>query len=59
MRIAFDLHEAGVQMRLQRFRRENPDATAHDEAVFLRRWYAESRDAVDGDTAGPVRRRWP
>lgn len=47
--LAIEMAELGRQMRMQRFRREHPDATEGDLAGFMRRWYREASGAEDGD----------
>jgi hypothetical protein len=48
------LHEAGIAMMRQRFKREFPDNPSRAEAAF-RRWLYREDDAIPGDVAGSVR----
>jgi len=56
MRIAFELHEAGVRMYRQKCRRENPDA---DEATIdgmVKKWLRTRPGAEHGDVCPSVSR---
>ena len=55
--LAFELTEMGVRLRLQRHRREFPDASPEDLARLARAWYRSRPGAEDGDIAGSVRVR--
>ncbi len=39
-RVAFDLHQFGLDLRAQRFRREHPSATESDINKMMARWIA-------------------
>lgn len=55
--IAFELTEFGCEIRLQRHRREHPDATDDELSAVARAWFAERPGAAQGDVAGSVRLR--
>lgn len=40
MRVTLELHEFGVNLRTQRFRRENPEASESDVAFMVAGWLA-------------------
>lgn len=50
--LAVELSEAGIQLREQRYRRENPGATDAEVEAFMRAWLHERPGAPDGDSAG-------
>lgn len=57
MVMALELAELGMQMRLQRYRREHPESTPEEVNTFARAWLRERRGAPLGDTAGSLRLR--
>jgi len=58
LRTAFELHEFGVRMQRQRFRRDNPDVSDADLDMLVRAWLQERPGAEHGDTAGSPSRRF-
>jgi hypothetical protein len=52
IRLAFDLHEAGVEMRRQALRREHPDLSDSQIAALLRDWLRTRPGAEHGDAEG-------
>jgi hypothetical protein len=58
LRLAFDMHEFGVQMFRQRLRRENPDAGPEWIEAEVRAWLAYRPGAVHGDAVGRVSHRF-
>ena len=53
LRLAFDLHEAGVALQRQRLRRLHPDLDEEAIALELQAWLR--REGEPGDAPGPVR----
>ena len=58
VRIAFELHEAGVDMMRQNLRRRFPDAPEAEIDMRLRAWLHERPGAEHGDAEGK-RVAWP
>lgn len=52
LREALELTELGAQMRAQRHRRENPDASEDEIAEVVRRWMVDRPGAPHGDACG-------
>ncbi len=52
MAIAFELFEAGCQMRAQRHRREHPEATDSEVEAVVNAWISERPGAEFGDAEG-------
>jgi hypothetical protein len=52
LRLAFDLHEAGVSMMRARLRREHPDASPEAIERLLGEWLRTRPGAPHGDAAG-------
>lgn len=52
LRIAFDLHEAGVRMMRQTLRRRHPDASEEEVQRRLIAWLHERPGAEHGDAVG-------
>lgn len=52
LRVAFELHELGVQMHRRRLRRERPELTDAELDVALRAWLHERPGAEHGDAVG-------
>jgi hypothetical protein len=58
LRLAFELHEAGVALMLQNLRRRFPDASEEEIEARLAAWLKERPGAEFGDAEGrPV--PWP
>lgn len=55
--VALDLTQAGLELRLQRHRREHPDATPEELDAVAREWWSDRSGAPDGDASGPFRVR--
>lgn len=55
--IALELTAFGLEVRLERFRREHPDATEDDLAAVARQFYRHRPGAEHGDVSGPTRIR--
>jgi len=55
--LALQLTEVGLELRLQRHRREFPDAGTEELDAIARRWYRVRPGAEHGDVAGPIRVR--
>lgn len=58
LRMAFDLFEAGCEMRLAQLKREFPDAGDDELRVRLDEWLRERPGAEFGDAVGRPR-SWP
>lgn len=58
LRIALDLFNFGVDMMLQKLRREIPDATEEELQARLVDWLQDRPGAEHGDAAGRPG-RWP
>jgi hypothetical protein len=52
LRLAFDLFEAGVEMKRQALRREHPDWTEAEVQARLKEWLRERPGAEFGDAEG-------
>jgi len=52
LRVALQLHEAGVEIRRQALRRENPEASDAQIAALLRDWLRTRPGAEHGDAEG-------
>lgn len=57
LRIALDLHDAGVEMMRQNLRRLHPDADEGEIERLLLRWLHERPGAEHGDAQGRPRDR--
>lgn len=55
--MALQMTEMGLQMRLQRHRREHPDATQDDLDRVAQEWRQARPGAPSGDAAGPFQVR--
>jgi hypothetical protein len=58
LRVAFELHEAGVEMKRQNLRRRFPDADETEIEAGVRAWLQERPGAEHGDGPGKVI-AWP
>ncbi|MFI5401542.1 MAG: hypothetical protein ACHQ1G_01190 [Planctomycetota bacterium] len=56
LRIALDLHDAGVAMMRQNLRRHHPDADEREIERLLLAWLHERPGAEHGDAVGRPRR---
>lgn len=56
LRIALDLHDAGVEMMRQNLRRRHPDADEQEIQRLLVAWLHERPGAEHGDAVGRPRR---
>jgi hypothetical protein len=52
LRLALELTELGLDLRLQRFRREHPDATEAEVEAVARAWLLDRPGAPLGDAPG-------
>lgn len=59
LRIALDLHDAGVEMMRQNLRRRHPDADEQEIERLLVVWLHERPGAEHGDAVGRPRHRGP
>jgi hypothetical protein len=58
LRVAFDLHEAGIRLMRARLRREHPDLEQSTIEELLVTWLRERPGATNGDATG-VPGSWP
>ena len=56
LRIALDLHDAGVEMMRQNLRRRHPDVDENEIERLLVAWLHERPGAEQGDAVGRPRR---
>jgi hypothetical protein len=59
LRIALDLHDAGVEMMRQNLRRRHPGASEQEIERLLVAWLHERPGAEHGDAVGRPRPRGP
>ncbi len=57
LRTAFDLYEAGVDLRRCQLRREHPDLSAEEIERLLRQWLLQRPNEPHGAAPGHVRQR--
>jgi hypothetical protein len=56
LRVAFELHEAGVSLQRLNLRRRHPEASEQELAALLRRWLTRADEPPD---APGIARPWP